>query len=276
MGSPLRLDGEGATLRGRSARKSGALVEIRAVDERSRRIAERFELPILVAALLVIPVIAIEQSNAGDPWRTIAAVANWAIWIAFAIELAVMLAVVPNRMRWLRDHPLEVVVVVLTPPFLPASLQAARALRLLRLFRLLRVVQLARRVFSLEGLRYVGILAVLTALGGGAAFSAVEERSTWDGVWWAVVTMTTVGYGDINPETVEGRVIAIVVMIVGIGFVALLTAALAERFVASHVEAAEDEVGERIEAAEADVVAELREITERLQRVEQRLGSRAT
>jgi voltage-gated potassium channel len=276
MDSPLRLDGEGATLRGRSARKSGALVEIHAVDERSRRVAERFELPILVAALLVIPVIAIEQSNVGDPWRSIAAVANWAIWIAFAIELAVMLAVVPNRMRWLRDHPLEVVVVVLTPPFLPASLQAARALRLLRLFRLLRVVQLARRVFSLEGLRYVGILAVLTALGGGAAFSAVEERSTWDGVWWAVVTMTTVGYGDIDPETVEGRVIAIVVMIVGIGFVALLTAALAERFVASRVEAAEDEVGERIDAAEADVVAELREITERLQRLEQRLGSRAT
>jgi voltage-gated potassium channel len=260
----------------RGGRKLRASVESGDMDDRSRRIARRFELPVLVAALLVIPVIAIEQSDLGDPWRTIAAVLNWATWIAFAVELLVMLAVVPNRLRWVRDHPLEVVIVVLTPPFLPASLQAARALRLLRLFRLIRVVQLARRVFSLEGLRYVGILAVLTALGGGAAFSAVEERSTWDGVWWAVVTMTTVGYGDIEIRTVEGRVIAIVVMIVGIGFVALLTAALAERFVASRVEAVEDEVGERIDAAEADVVAELREITERLQRVEQRLGSRAT
>ena len=44
-----------------------------------------------------------------------------------------MLAVVPDRGRWLRDHPLEVAIVVLTPPFLPASLQAARAFRLLRL-----------------------------------------------------------------------------------------------------------------------------------------------
>jgi voltage-gated potassium channel len=247
------------------------------VDDRSRRVARLFEIPILVAALLVIPVIAIEQARTDDPWRSIAAVLNWAIWIAFAAELVVMLAVVPNRWRWLRDHPLEVVIVVLTPPFLPASLQAVRALRLLRVLRLLRLLGIARRVFSLEGLRYVAVLALLTALAGGAALAALEEKatSTWDGVWWAVVTMTTVGYGDFTPVTPEGRLVAVVVMIVGIGFTAVLTAALAERFLASRVAEAEDEVGERIDAAEADVVAELREITQRLQRLEQRLGGRA-
>lgn len=57
--------------------------------------------------------------------------------------------------------------------------------------------------------------------------------SAWDGVWWAMTTVTTVGYGDIVPQTNGGRVIAIVVMVVGIGFIALLTAAAAERFLRS-------------------------------------------
>jgi hypothetical protein len=52
-------------------------------------------------------------------------------------------------------------------------------------------------------------------------------------VWWAIVTMTTVGYGDIRPETNAGRVIGIVVMLFGIGFLAVLTAAIAQRFIAT-------------------------------------------
>jgi len=64
-----------------------------------------------------------------------------------------MLAVVPDRGRWLRAHPLEVAIVVLTPP-LPASLQALRVFRLLRLLRLIAVVRYARRLFTLDGLRY--------------------------------------------------------------------------------------------------------------------------
>lgn len=117
-------------------------------------------MPLLVAALLVIPVIAVEQSDAGEPWRAIAGVVNWSIWIAFAVELVVMLAVVPDRWTWLRRHPLEAAIVVLTPPFLPATLQAARVMRLGRLLRLLALAKYARLVLSLDGLRYVTILVV--------------------------------------------------------------------------------------------------------------------
>jgi voltage-gated potassium channel Kch len=60
-----------------------------------------------------------------------------------------------------------------------------------------------------------------------------QRLETWDGVWWAVTTATTVGYGDLKPQTNGGRVIAMLVMIVGIGFVALLTAAAADRFLRS-------------------------------------------
>jgi voltage-gated potassium channel len=197
---------------------------------------------LLIAALLTIPAIAIEQSSAGQPWDTIATALNWLTWLAFLGELAIMLAVVPDRAAWLRSHPLELAVVILTPPLLPAGLQAARVFRLLRVLRLVRAAVLMRRLLTTEGVRDAAVLALLTVLGGGAAYAAIEKAhdgtplSAWDGVWWAVTTVTTVGYGDSYPETTGGRVIAMVVMLVGIGFVAILTAAAAERTRNRHAE----------------------------------------
>jgi hypothetical protein len=52
---------------------------------------------------------------------------NWATWLAFLTEALLMLSLVDNRWSWTREHPLEVAIVLVTPPFLPASLQAARA-----------------------------------------------------------------------------------------------------------------------------------------------------
>ena len=190
------------------------------MDARSERIERRLEGPLLVAALLMVPAIAIEQSSVGEPWDSVALVLNWVAWLAFVSELVVMLAVVPDRGKWLRSHPLEVAIVVLTPPFAPASMQAARVFRLLRLLRLLKVALLARRVLSTEGVRDAAVLALVTVLAGGSGFAAVEKSqqlSAWDGVWWAMTTVTTVGYGDVSPKTDAGRVIAMIVMTVGIG-----------------------------------------------------------
>jgi voltage-gated potassium channel len=196
----------------------------------------RLERPLLAAAVLTIPAVAVEQSSVGEPWDTLASVLNWTIWTAFLAEAILMLRVVDDRWRWVREHPLEVAIVILTPPFLPAGLQAARVFRLLRLLRLLRLGILTRRFLSTEGVKDAAVLAAMTILGGGAAFAAVEKAqnlSTWDGVWWAITTVTTVGYGDTAPRTDAGRVIAILVMCVGIGFIAILTAAAAERFLRS-------------------------------------------
>ncbi|HEX8205762.1 MAG TPA: potassium channel family protein [Solirubrobacteraceae bacterium] len=229
------------------------------MDERSEAVERRLEGPLLVAALLTVPAIAIEQSGLAEPWDTLAVVLNWTIWTAFLAEVVIMLRIVPNRRRWLRDHPLDVAIVLLTPPFLPASLQAARVFRLLRLLRLARAAGLARRLYSTEGVRDAAVLALMTVLGGGAAFAALErghhdtDPSAWDGVWWALTTVTTVGYGDLSPETDGGRVVAIVVMLVGIGFVAILTAAAAERFTASRREGAEErqEIAAKLDAIAA-------------------------
>ena len=82
--------------------------------------------------------------------------------------------------------------------------------------------------------------------------------------------MTTVGYGDEYPVTTIGRVYAIVLMLVGIGFIAVLTGAIAERFLAGQIEEV-TEAAEETEATETELLDELREIRSRLDRLETRL-----
>jgi voltage-gated potassium channel len=206
------------------------------VNERARQLEKRLEVPLLFAALLTIPVIAIQLSSTGPTLQLIGDILNWTTWLAFVTEIVLMLRVVDDKKRWLRDHPLDLAIVLLTPPLLPEALQSARIFRLLAVLRLFRAAGLARALLTTEGVKDAAVLALLTILGGGVAFAAVErgyhdpELTAWDGVWWAMQTVTTVGYGDPPINTDAGRMIAIVVMSVGIGFVAIITAAAAERF----------------------------------------------
>lgn len=220
----------------------------------------------LVAAGLVVPLLLLQRETS-EPWATVATVLNWGTWLAFVVELVVMMAVVPDRRAWIRAHPLEVLVTLLTPPVLPAGLAAARALRLLRVFRLLRLAPLMRQIMSDDGLKYAALLAMLTLLGGGTAFSALEpQHSTWSGLYWAATTMTTVGYGDVQPTTPETRVVAVFVMVVGIGFGSLLIGSIAERFVS----------GDRSEAPKDSGQQELRQVLEELRIVSARLADLET
>jgi voltage-gated potassium channel len=189
--------------------------------------------PLIVAALLAIPTIIVQESDLGGSWEILAAVLDWCIWAVFAANLVVMLAVVPDRRRWLVDNPMDVLIVLLTPPFLPATMKLARVLPIVRLLWLMVIARRLRNVFSLQGLRYAALIVFTVVVGGGVVFVAVEpgqNLSTWDGLWWAAETVTTVAYGDIYPTTPLGRIVATVVMTTGIGFVALLTGALAQRF----------------------------------------------
>ncbi|MGB0094725.1 MAG: potassium channel family protein [Solirubrobacteraceae bacterium] len=108
---------------------------------------------------------------------------------------------------------------------------------------------------------------MLTALTGGAAFASVEKISVGDGIYWAITTMTTVGYGDFSPKTAEGKAIAVAVMLVGIGFATLLVGAIAERFIRPEVH--------EVEQTEEDLGGQVRDISARLQQLERSLQGRA-
>jgi voltage-gated potassium channel len=214
----------------------------------------------VVAALLVIPAIIFEESSLGEPWKTVGEILNWGTWIAFAVEFAVELYVVPSKRDYLRQNPLDIAIVFLTPPFVPAGLQFLRLFRLLRPLRLLRVLRM-RALLSLEGVRDAGVVVAIVVLLGAGLFARTEEGlGIWEGLWWAMATVTTVGYGDVTPHSVGGKLVAVVLMLVGIGFVALLTAFVAQRF----IHAGDDE------KREDRVLAKLDSIEARLARLERR------
>src|ERR1700746_674090 len=79
------------------------------MDARSTRVAEFLNTPMLIAAALTIPAVAINESHPGGGLLDLAHVLNWVIWLAFLTELIVMLAVVPERGTWLKHHPLDLI-----------------------------------------------------------------------------------------------------------------------------------------------------------------------
>ncbi|HEX6711398.1 MAG TPA: potassium channel family protein [Rubrobacter sp.] len=231
------------------------------------RVVRWLRVAMIAASLLAIPVVIVQESGVGGFLARLAVFLDWSIWGVFVANLVIMLAVVPDRLRWLLDNPVDVLIVVLTPPFLPATLKIARVLPVVRLVWILILANRMRGLFSLNGLRYAALIVFTVVVGGGVVFVAVEPEqhlSTWDGLWWATETVTTVAYGDISPTTGLGRIVATVVMITGIGFVALLTGALAQRFLYSGSEDAasaaprsQDETMRKVEEI-SDQIAQLR------------------
>jgi voltage-gated potassium channel len=238
------------------------------------RVAHRFEPLMLALALLVVPVVLVEESRAPRAAKLAAAGANWVIWVGFATELVLLLWVAPRKRAALRAQWLEAVIVLLTPPFLPRLFSYLRTARLLRLLRLLRLGVLGGRVLraervltSREGFRYIALTTALLVVLAGAAVSAVDTGdfpNIWLGMWWAVVTVTTVGYGDVVPHSVAGRLVGSALMLTGIGFVALLTATVASTFITHD---AEDANGD---TEHEQVMAALRAIEARLAALERR------
>ena len=237
---------------------------------RAEHMERRLRVPMIVAALLAIPTIVVQEASLGGFWEPLVTVMDWCIWGVFAANLVIMLAVVPNRRRWLLENPMDVLIVALTPPFLPATMKVARVLPVVRLLWLMVLANRLHSLFSLQGLRYAALMVFTIVVGGGVVFDAVEpgqDLSTWDGLWWSAETVTTVAYGDVYPTTALGRIVATVVMTTGIGFVALLTGALAQRFlygrsegVASGSAASEDEISRKLD----DLSRQISEIQEAL------------
>src|SRR5215210_5950947 len=241
-----RKGGTQGMSRGRRMQTQGDPTTETQAAQRAERVAGWLRVPLIVPALLAIPTIIVQESDLGGFWEILAAVLDWCIWAMFAANLAIMLSIVPHRRRWLIENPLDVLIVVFTPPFLPATMKLARVLPIVRLLWLMAIAHRLRNVFSLQGLRYAALIVFTIVVGGGVIFVAVErgqDLSTWDGLWWAAETATTVAYGDIYPTTALGRLVATVVMTAGIGFVALLTGALAQRFLYGEGASAAQEPG---------------------------------
>jgi voltage-gated potassium channel len=155
---------------------------------------------------------------------------QWVSWIAFAADLILGLYKAKDKKKYLMKHPLEVAAVLL--PFL-------RPLRLLRVisFGSLVIQKVAvGRQFAIT--IKVIITSIFVAYISAVQITIIERdidgsniKNFGDGLWWAMTTVTTVGYGDRFPTTTEGRFLAVGLMIMGISLMGVITASVASWFV---------------------------------------------
>lgn len=214
--------------------------------------ADMEETAVLVASLATVPFLVLH--NLHNPPQVIVGILNWFIWLVFLLRLLTHLSVDPKqRWSWLHHHLIDLVVVVLTPPFLPHSVQPLWDLRILLILDLL---PLAGRVMQITGIRYAITISLITVIGGGIAFADIEKAqhvSTFDGIWWATVTITTVGYGDFTPKTDGGKILGIGVMVIGISMIGVVTASLAQTIIRRETSRSQGKLHRTLTAQQAQI-----------------------
>jgi voltage-gated potassium channel len=209
-------------------------------SERDAVFMERFDrrmrLPIFASAILPLIV-----TPGTDNWFTI--VVDVVSWLVFLVDYVVHARhVVSYRRTGLGRFDL-LVVVATAPWFLLPGAHAGGFVVLLRLARLARVVMAsrgARRLFERLG-RVAAVAIGVTGVASLVAYYAEhpvnpEFATVGDALWWGIVTLTTVGYGDIVPKTPTGRWAAVTIMITGIAVLGLLAGSLASFFRPEHDE----------------------------------------
>jgi voltage-gated potassium channel len=227
--------------------------ELGAYDEWQRR-TEKPMLTISVLFLLVILVPVVFTSLPLSVRNTLTVIET-ILWIVFVVDYLVRFLLAPKRWRFFWTH---------IPELLVISVPVLRPLRSLQVLRLLRLGgvgtvanRLARR--NLQGhavllVSAITLILVLTVAGIALIFERGNPHATItsypEALWWALSTVTTVGYGDIYPVTSGGRLAGLLLMLAGIALAGIITAAVAAWFVQAVVKQA-DEVEKEENAAEA-------------------------
>ena len=214
------------------------------------------DIPLTVAAAIFLAAYAWEViANLKPPADLLPEVVMWIIWAMFVVDFVVNLVLAERRVRWFFTHFYD---------FLIVALPALRPLRLLRLVTLLTFLQRgAGRALRGRVVIYAAGASLILVFVAALAELDVERNapgshihSFGDAIWWACVTITSVGYGDVTPVTVEGRFIAVGVMIAGIALIGSVTATLASFFIDRVADSTKEE-GDETLAAVAQLSAEI-------------------
>ena len=187
-------------------------------------------LTVLALAFLVAFSYPAFDTDISDSIQTSLDLIQWISWGAFATDLLYGLSTAKNKKSFLLKHPLDIAAVLL--PFL-------RPLRLLRIISfgglaLQKVAMGKQFAITLKVFIASIFIAYVAAIQITISERAVEGsniKNFGDGIWWAITTVTTVGYGDKFPTTMEGKFLAVGLMIVGISLMGVITASVAAWFV---------------------------------------------
>lgn len=226
----------------------------------------RTEWPLTIAAIIFLIAYAIRviwPQQTIIP-RTLENAILLVTWVGFVVDYAVRFAIAPNRGLFVRKNLLDLFTIVLP---------VARPLRLLRAFTALSILN-RFGYQSMHGrlLTYVAGGSALLLFVSGLAVTDAERgvpgatiTNVGTGIWWAVVTMSMVGYGDITPQTLQGRLIATALMIAGLVVVGVVAGTLSSWIIA---QMSADEGASELPATREYIDAlrdEIRELRDELQ-----------
>ena len=202
-----------------------------------------FDVGLILAILVSIVVVMVESvESIGESHGELLRFAEWGFTALFTVEYVLRLLCVSKPMRYARSFFGVVDLLAILPTFISLlvpgtqALLVIRTLRILRIFRVLKLVKHVRAAESLVQALHASrrkievflyaVFSLVVIFGSMMYLIEGPEHgftSIPKGIYWAVVTMTTVGYGDISPETPLGQTIASVIMILGYGIIAVPT-----------------------------------------------------
>jgi voltage-gated potassium channel len=214
------------------------------------------EAPLLVLAIGSLPLLLLEVARQdltyGD--RIFLDIFNILVLVAFAVDYIVELVLASPRPAFVRHEWTSPLIVISQMMALIPGLAATGSLRALRAGRAFRATSVLFRLLAIGGasaregrtiirkhaarfaLAFAGLTWITAAVGFALAEGIGEHHrvhSFFDAIWWSASTITTVGYGDIAPVTVAGKLIGMATMVIGVGAFAVVTAKVAEFLVRS-------------------------------------------
>lgn len=164
------------------------------------------------------------------------------IWIIFIFDYVVRLIISDDKKSFIKSNILDLIAIM---PF-NSMLRAFRIVKVVKLTRLTRLAKLTKFTrliafvgrslkrckdfFNTNGFKYMVFISLIVIIFGALGIHFAEGMQYKDAIWWSFVTTTTVGYGDISPNTDAGRIIACVLMLVGIGLIGSLTSTITTFF----------------------------------------------
>jgi voltage-gated potassium channel len=230
----------------------------------------RFPMAILGIVWLVIAISVLTSDARGSSSKFLVG-SLFGLWLIFLIEYLFRLVITPDSRGYVKRRWVEPAT-VLVPPLQGWHIVGIEKVGLVLHEGALRLEAILKH----HSLFRVLIAACATLVFGAWLVLLFEENTPGsnihsypDALWWAIVTVTTVGYGDRFPITAGGRVVAAILMLVGIGLIGTLTATVASVFIKEHT----DSNKEALKQSHADLSGQVSSIGDRLVDIERRLGA---